>query len=97
MSSNGTGPMRIDGNQEPERLTSSGTEVAPVRLLRFPEVRRRTGLSRSTIWRLERRGEFPMHCRISSGAVGWVDSEIAAWLEQRIGTRSREPRTGIGD
>ena len=32
--------------------------VPPFRFLRFPAVRARTGLSRSTIWRLERQGAF---------------------------------------
>ena len=55
------------------------------RLLRFPTVRERTGLSRSTIWRLERRGEFPRHHRISANAVAWVEGEIIAWIQQRTG------------
>ncbi|PYQ71873.1 MAG: transcriptional regulator [Acidobacteria bacterium] len=43
-------------------------------------VRGRTGLSRSTIWRLERRGEFPRHRRISPNAVGWLEQEINEWM-----------------
>ena len=41
----------------------------PLRFLRFPAVRARTGLSRTTIWRLERQGDFPCHRRISRNAV----------------------------
>jgi len=29
------------------------------RLIRFPEVKRRTGLSKTTIWREMRKGKFP--------------------------------------
>lgn len=58
----------------------------PVRLLRFPAVRDRTGLSRSTIWRLERRGEFPKHHRIAPNVVAWVEEEVTNWIELR--TRS---------
>jgi predicted DNA-binding transcriptional regulator AlpA len=29
------------------------------------------------IWRLERRGDFPSHRRISPNAVAWVEHEIA--------------------
>ena len=57
--------------------------TAPLKFLRFPEVRERTGLSRSTIWRLERRGEFPQHHRISPNVVAWVDHDVAAWIERR--------------
>ena len=34
-------------------------DLVPMRLRRFPAVLERTGLSRSTIWRFERRGTFP--------------------------------------
>jgi prophage regulatory protein len=54
-----------------------------MKFLRFDTVRDRTGLSRSTIWRLERRGEFPRHRRISMNAVGWVEDEIDEWMLAR--------------
>ena len=63
---------------------SPAGSTAPLRLLRFPAVRERTGLSRSTIWRLERRGEFPRHRRISSNAVAWVEAEVADWIRSRV-------------
>ena len=74
----------------PTRVAASGiastasTRVAredgPIRLLRFSAVRERTGLSRSTIWRLERRGAFPRHRRISSNAVAWLEREVTEWI-----------------
>ena len=54
------------------------------RLLRFPAIRERTGLSRSTIWRLERRGAFPRHRRISANAVAWLEEEVEFWIGQRV-------------
>jgi|tagenome__1003787_1003787.scaffolds.fasta_scaffold19104226_1 prophage regulatory protein len=54
--------------------------AVPLKFLRFTAVRDRTGLSRSTIWRLERRGEFPKHRRIAPNAVGWVEQEIHDWM-----------------
>lgn len=59
------------------------SRTPPLRLLRFPAVRERTGLSRSTIWRLERRGEFPRHRRISANAVAWIEQEIVEWITSR--------------
>jgi len=50
------------------------------RLLRFPEVRERTGLSRSTVWRLERQGLFPRHRRVSANVVAWVEAEVSEWI-----------------
>jgi prophage regulatory protein len=74
---------------EPRALMSSPIQlpscVPPLRLLRFPAIRERTGLSRSTIWRLERRGQFPRHRRISANAVAWVEEEVMRWICLKIG------------
>jgi prophage regulatory protein len=51
--------------------------------IREAQCRRITGLSRSTRWRLERAGEFPRRHPISPGCVGWLRSEIEAWVTAR--------------
>jgi prophage regulatory protein len=53
------------------------------RFLRFPEVAKRIGLSRSSVWRLQRAGRFPQHRRLSPNTVGWWEPEIEAWLQSR--------------
>jgi prophage regulatory protein len=58
-------------------------EAVPLRFIRFTAVRDRTGLSRSTIWRLERRGAFPKHKQLSTNAVGWLEQEIDQWVRSR--------------
>src|SRR5262245_47947247 len=73
--------------------------AGPVKLLRFPIVRERTGLSRSTIWRLERRGEFPKHRRIAPNVVAWSEHEVSRWIEERLGgadLADREPMLAGG-
>lgn len=63
-------------------------ETATVdRFLEFPEVRNRTTLSRTTLWRREREGAFPRAVRISKGRVGWRESEVQRWLEERSAER----------
>jgi prophage regulatory protein len=57
--------------------------VAIDAIIREPECRLRTGLSRSTRWRLERRGKFPRRRQLSPGCSGWIASEIAAWISAR--------------
>jgi len=42
-----------------------------------------TGQSRTTTWRLERKGEFPRRRKLSAGCVGWKRSEVEAWVETR--------------
>ena len=51
------------------------------RILNSAEVAKATGLSRTTVWRKERRREFPQRLRISDGRVGWVEAEVVAWLD----------------
>lgn len=52
-------------------------------ILRRPAVEARTGLSRSTIYAMMARGEFPQPVRIGARAVGWRESDVARWLEGR--------------
>ncbi len=59
---------------------ATGFSVRGLRILRERQVVERTGLSRSTLWRLERRGHFPARRRIAPGAVGWLESEIDDYL-----------------
>lgn len=55
----------------------------PPRLLSRAEVCDRTGLSYSTIWRMERGGNFPARRRISANRVAWVEAEVERWMEER--------------
>lgn len=67
-------------------MTIDGRTIAEVledRFVRESEADQITGLSRSTRWRLERRGQFPRRKKISPGAVGWLASELAQWLKTR--------------
>jgi len=54
-----------------------------VRILRLPEVCRVVGIGRSMVYQLESEGRFPRRVRIGLRAVGWVDKEIQAWVNQR--------------
>lgn len=42
-----------------------------------------TGLSRTTIWRLEKDNKFPKRVSLSAGAVGYHRAEVEAWLADR--------------
>ena len=53
------------------------------RFIREAECRNRTGLSRTTRWRLERRGQFPKRRKLSENTVGWLESEVNAWLQAK--------------
>lgn len=36
------------------------------------------------IARLEKAGQFPKRVQLGSNRVGWVESEVLDWLEERI-------------
>lgn len=58
-------------------------------ILRRKQVQTRTGLSRSTIYTRIAAGKFPRPIDLGGGrAVGWIESEIEAWLQARV-TSSR--------
>ncbi|WP_306131335.1 helix-turn-helix transcriptional regulator [Roseivivax marinus] len=50
------------------------------RILRRPEVERITGLSKSTLYRMIARGDFPAPARIGERAVGWHSRIVIDWL-----------------
>lgn len=54
------------------------------RILRRQLVEAQTGLSRSKIYDLVAREEFPRPVKIGVRAVGWVEADIAAWINQKI-------------
>jgi prophage regulatory protein len=52
-------------------------------IMRFPEVVKRTGLSRSTVYRLLSERKFPSQVQLTSRSVGWYARDIEAWLQER--------------
>lgn len=68
------------------------TDTAPLRVLRRPEVRARTGLSDTRIDELEALGRFPRRVQLSARAVAWVECEIQGWLHSLIAARDEQPR-----
>lgn len=65
----------------PSRSTQNGPRLP--RLLPFREVAQRVALSRSTIWRMERAGQFPPRRRVSVNKVAWWEPEVEEWLRNR--------------
>lgn len=59
----------------------------PARILRLPDVRKKTGLSRSTIYRLESLGQCPSRLKLGEHASGWIESEWDSWIAKRMAAR----------
>jgi prophage regulatory protein len=50
-------------------------------IIRIAEVMRRTGLTRSTLYRKIDSGRFPKGLKLSERCVGWRESAVKAWLD----------------
>jgi prophage regulatory protein len=59
------------------------SNTIPRRTIRRDEVILKTGLARTTIYHLEKRGEFPRHFLITPRCAVWFEDEIDTWLESR--------------
>lgn len=56
----------------------------PEAFLPISEVKRRSGLGVSTIYRWISDGRFPRPCNIGPRTVRWLESDIDAWMRARI-------------
>ncbi len=62
----------------------------PYTIMRLKQVLESTGLSRSTVYELlntkspRHDPSFPKSVKLTEASVGWVSSEVYAWIESRI-------------
>jgi len=73
---------------------------AAIRILRVNQVTAVTGISYSTLNRLEKKNLFPRRRKIGVRAVGWVESEVISWISesnQRLHGKSKEQAKSCGD
>lgn len=57
------------------------------RLIRLREVMRKTGLSRSYVYALAQKGQFPKPVKLSERSSAWIESEVQNWIDERIQQR----------
>lgn len=60
------------------------------RILRLPEVERRTGYKKSAIYQKMNAGEFPQKVQLGPRAIGWAESQVDGWVQARITGRNIE-------
>ena len=59
-------------HSEPRSEALTGGSPQGIRMLRLPEVRRKTGLSDASIYRAMASGDFPKPARVGARAVAWA-------------------------
>lgn len=57
-------------------------------LLTVEEVAALTRLSKPTIYKLVKRGEFPRQLRLCANKVAWLEREITGWIATRAEART---------
>jgi len=71
------------------QATPSNELVIPdLRLIRLPEVKSRTGLSRSEIYRRIAAGTFPRALKLGERASAWNSREVDGWIFAKISGRT---------
>ena len=59
-----------------------------MRILRMKMVIEITGLARSTVYKYIAEGIFPKPSTLGGRSVGWVESEVFAWIQARVAERN---------
>jgi prophage regulatory protein len=84
--------MKPDERAPIDGIPPSAAAAAPPRrpsnLIRLPEVERRIGLKRTSIYKAVKAGTLPAPVRVSERLTAWREEDIDRWIEQRVSTRT---------
>ncbi|MFL0789216.1 MAG: helix-turn-helix transcriptional regulator [Prochlorococcus sp.] len=53
-------------------------------LMRLPEIKQLTGLSKATIYRYMDNGTFPRNVCLGERSVAWRGSDVSEWLNRLV-------------
>jgi len=53
-------------------------------ILRIPQVKERTGLGNSQLYKLISEDKFPRQIKLGLRASGWIETEVDEWIEKKI-------------
>jgi prophage regulatory protein len=71
------------------RLQGEPSMAEQTVILRLPELCKRVGLGRSSVYSLIQRGQFPRPIPLSARAVGWSQAEVEQWIAERAAERAK--------
>jgi prophage regulatory protein len=74
-------------NLWPFFLKEGGRMESMDRILRKPELVAKVGLSDPSIYRREKKGDFPKRITLGGHSVGWLESEVNDWLARKAAER----------
>lgn len=65
------------------------TQTSSRRLIKLPEVRRKTGHGTTKIYELEAKGDFPKRVKLTPRSVAWVEDEVDEYVASLIAARDQ--------
>lgn len=68
-------------------MKNERTNHNEARLIRLRDVMTKTGLSRSYVYALAQKGQFPKPVKLSERSSAWIESEVQSWIDERIKQR----------
>ena len=66
-----------------------------MKIITVEQVSAKTTLSRATIYAYSKMGRFPASVQVGIRQVGWLETEIDAWLQDRIDNRRVSQLEGV--
>tara|TARA_B100000674_G_scaffold489317_1_gene503106 strand:+ start:344 stop:538 length:195 start_codon:yes stop_codon:yes gene_type:complete len=60
--------------------------LSSAQLIRLPQVKEVTSLSKSSIYRLMEDGDFPKQVVLGARSVVWVKSQVEDWCAEKVAT-----------
>ena len=78
-------PYGVVTSKQQTGLTMIGSGSNGHRFLDIAEVKKRTGLSRATIYNYVGAGIFPRQRKLGPRRVAWLESDVDAWIAERKG------------
>ena len=61
-----------------------------MRVLKLKDVLSKTGLGKTTLYKLISLSEFPKPIGLGLRSVGWLESEIEAWIQEKVNVRDQQ-------
>ncbi|NMM12449.1 MAG: AlpA family transcriptional regulator [Rhodoferax sp.] len=62
----------------------ASTENTSISLMRLAQVSAKTGIARSTIYKLMAEGKFPKSVKVTAKSVAFPSNQIDQWIASRI-------------
>jgi prophage regulatory protein len=62
----------------------------PIKLLRYCELSETRGITytRRHLYTMENEGKFPRRVALGENRVGWIESEVDSWLQEKADSRA---------